>query len=188
MRDVVEIETERLRLRRLRIADAPRIARFCDDPGVGRNLAMTPLPYLQVAAEGWIMIMAARAPAGKDFVFAVDLPGEGLIGCVGAHVGEQATEIGYWYGRPFWGQGYASEALGPFVEAARTLGPLMGPLMAGHFLDNPASGRVLQKSGFAYTGEVTPMFSMGRGETTLCRRMAYAPHRNARREAAAAHA
>lgn len=184
MRDVVEIETERLRLRRLRIADAPCVARFCDDPGVGRNLAMTPLPYLQVAAEGWIMIMAARAPQGRDFVFAVDLPGEGLIGCVGAHVGEQATEIGYWYGRPFWGQGYASEALAAFLEAARKL----GPLMAGHFLDNPASGRVLEKCGFAYTGKVTPMFSMGRGESTLCRRMAYVPHRNARREAATARA
>ena len=34
MRDVIEIETKRLKLRRLRMQDAPAIARFCDDPGL----------------------------------------------------------------------------------------------------------------------------------------------------------
>lgn len=185
MRDVVEIETERLRLRRLRMADAPRIAHFCDDPGVGRNLAMTPLPYLPVAAEGWIMIQAARAPLATDFVFAVELAGEGLVGCIGAHGrGDAGFEIGYWYGRPFWGRGFASEALGGFLSEARKL----GPLAAGHFVDNPASGRVLEKNGFAYTGEVEALFSMGRGESAPCRRMAYAPHRSGAREAETAFA
>ena len=184
MRDVVEIETERLRLRRLRVSDAPRLARFLDDPGVGRNLAMTPLPYLTVAAEGWIMIQAARAPAGQDFVFAVELAGEGLVGCIGAHGrGEAGYEIGYWYGRPFWGQGIASEALGGFLSEARQL----GALAAAHFVDNPASGRVLEKNGFAYTGQVQPLFSMGRGCAAPCRRMAYAPHRSGAREAEAAY-
>jgi len=60
MRDVIEIETKRLKLRPVRMSDAPRIARFCDDPGVGRMLAMTPLPYLEAAAEGWIMTLHAR--------------------------------------------------------------------------------------------------------------------------------
>lgn len=171
MRDVIEIETERLKLRRLRMQDAPRVARFCDDPGVGRNLAMTPLPYLEVAAEGWIMILAARAPLGRDFVFAADLPGEGLIGIVGAHArGGEGFEVGYWFGRPFWSQGFASEAFTAFVSRARTL----GALRSGHFIDNPASGRVLEKGGFAYTGEVVDMFSLGRGQRVACKRMEYA--------------
>ena len=67
MRDVIEIETERLKLRRVRMSDAPRIARFCDDPGVGRMLAQTPLPYFAVAAEGWIMTLEARASARPRF-------------------------------------------------------------------------------------------------------------------------
>ena len=97
MRDVIEIGTPRLKLRRLRMSDAQRIAQFCDDPGVGRNLAQTPLPYLPVAAEGWIMINAARASRGTDFVYAVELPGEGLIGAIGAHKrGEDGFEMGYW--------------------------------------------------------------------------------------------
>jgi len=174
MRDVIEIETPRLKLRRLRLADAQRIAQFCDDPGVGRNLAMTPLPYLTSAAEGWIMINAARAPRGHDFVYAVELPGEGLIGAIGAHKrGEDGFEMGYWLGRPFWGQGFATEAATAFVSEAGKL----GALEAGHFVDNPASGRVLSKVGFAYTGETKTMFSLGRGETVACKRMRFAPKR-----------
>ncbi len=172
MRDVIEIGTPRLKLRRLRMSDAQRIAQFCDDPGVGRNLAMTPLPYLPVAAEGWIMINAARAPHGRDFVYAIDLPSEGLIGMIGAHRrGEDSFEVGYWLGRPYWGQGFATESATAFVSEAGKL----GALEAGHFVDNPASGRVLSKVGFAYTGETKPMFSLGRGESVACKRMRYAP-------------
>lgn len=171
MRDVIEIETKRLKLRRLRMSDAQRIAQFCDDPGVGRNLAQTPLPYLPSAAEGWIMITHARAPLGRDFVYAVDLPGEGLIGVLGAHQRGDGFEFGYWFGRPFWNQGFATEAATAFVSEAGKL----GDLQAGHFIDNPASGRVLTKVGFAYTGETRPMFSLGRGESVACKRMRFGP-------------
>jgi RimJ/RimL family protein N-acetyltransferase len=172
MRDVIEIKTKRLKLRPVRMSDAPRIARFCDDPGVGRMLAMTPLPYLEAAAEGWIMTLNARAPLERDFVFAAELEGEGLIGCVGAHKSEQGdVEIGYWFGRPYWGRGYGSEAVGGFVAEAK----MIGALNAGHFVDNPASGRLLEKVGFAYTGETKRMFSMGRGASVDCLRMRLAP-------------
>jgi RimJ/RimL family protein N-acetyltransferase len=172
MRDVIEIETKRLKLRPVVMSDAPRIARFCDDPGVGRMLAMTPLPYLEAAAEGWIMTLNARAPLERDFVFAAELEGEGLIGCVGAHKSEQGdVEIGYWLGRPYWGRGLGSEAVGAFVAEANAL----GALNAGHFVDNPASGRLLEKVGFAYTGETKRMFSMGRGASVDCLRMRLAP-------------
>lgn len=172
MRDVIAIETKRLKLRPVRMSDATRVAQFCGDPLVGRNLAMTPLPYLEVGAEGWIMILKARAPSGRDHVFAVDLPGEGLIGVIGAHRRGESDEfeVGYWFGRPYWGHGYATEAVSAFITEARAL----GALQAGHFADNPASGRVLSKTGFAYTGETKMMFSLGRGESVPCKRMSYA--------------
>lgn len=169
MRDVIEIETKRLKLRRVRMSDAPRMAHFLNDPGVGRMLAMTPLPYLEAAAEGWILIGRARAQ-GKHFTMAVEIAGEGIIGCVGAHAQkDESFEIGYWFGRPYWGLGYGTEAVGALVAEARGL----GVLTAGHFVDNPASGRLLRKIGFAYTGEIKRMFSMGRGESVDCKRMRY---------------
>src|SRR3712207_7190504 len=38
-----------------------------------------------------------------------------------------------------------------------------------YFLDNPASGRVLEKIGFRATGIVAPRYSAGRGADAACR-------------------
>ncbi len=171
MRDVIQIETKRLKLRALRMSDAQRIAQLCGDPGVATMILRAPLPYLEVAAEGFIMTLAARRRLGEDFVFAAERPGEGLVGLIGAHKSDPGFEVGYWYGRPYWGKGFATEALAAFLSEARKL----GPLLAGHFVDNPASGRVLEKGGFAYTGEVTPMFSLARGASVQVKRMRFEP-------------
>jgi RimJ/RimL family protein N-acetyltransferase len=104
---------------------------------------------------------------GEEHVFAIEARGQGLIGVIGAHKKKGAFEIGYWLGRPFWGRGLASEAVCAFTQEARSL----GPLEAAHFVDNPASGRVLEKAGFAYTGEVDERFSLARGVKVLTRWM-----------------
>ena len=180
MKDVLQIETKRLVLRPLVQSDAPRFARFINDPVIAANTARIPHPYPPIAAEGWLLIRAVRKPLERDFVFAAHVPGEGLIGLLGAHgMGlpsekNGAVEIGYWFGRPYWGQGYASEAVRAFVAEAQSL----GPLEAGHFVDNPASGRVLQRAGFSYTGETQEMFSLGRGKRVHSLRMRHeASHR-----------
>ena len=167
MRDVLSIETERLTLRRPAATDAARIACFLTDVQVSRMTAVIPHPYPRTAADGWLMLERARRPLGVDHMFAIDLDREGLIGVIGAHKRGEATEVGYWIGRPFWGEGFASEALEGFVAEAETL----GALEAGHFVDNPASGRVLEKAGFAYTGELRKTFSLARGAKVESRRM-----------------
>jgi RimJ/RimL family protein N-acetyltransferase len=165
-----EIKTERLRLRRLQIEDAARIAALSSDYDVARMTARIPHPHPVIAAEGFVLIMRARERLGRDHVFAIELDGEGLIGLVGAHQGEGLRhEIGYWLGKPYWGRGFASEMLRAFLSEARRL----GPLEAGHFIDNPASGRVLEKAGFVYTGEVTPLFSLARGAVAMTKRMRF---------------
>ena len=165
-----EITTERLSLRPLHLADAPRVAELTSDAAVARNVGMIPLPHPAICAEGWIAILKARAPLGADHVFGVTLPTTGLIGCVGAHArGDGVFELGYWFGRAYWGRGYASEAAGAVAAGARAL----GALVAGHYEDNPASGRVLEKIGFAYTGEVQQRFSLARKEKVPTRMMAY---------------
>jgi RimJ/RimL family protein N-acetyltransferase len=44
-------------------------------------------------------------------------------------------------------------------------------LIAGHFADHPASGRVLVTCGFLYTGEVQQRFSIARGAAATTRMM-----------------
>jgi RimJ/RimL family protein N-acetyltransferase len=164
------LTTERLILRPLALADAPRFARLAADPDVARMTGTFPLQQSAITAEGWILIRQAREAQGwPNAVFAIDLPSEGLIGCIGADPGHGKVEIGYWLGRPYWGHGYASEALKAVTAYAAGLG--FGPVVASHFVDNPASGRVLEKAGFAPTGEIAPHFSLARAAKTPCRHL-----------------
>ena len=72
------------------------------------------------------------------------------------------------------GRGLATEALtGALAWAARDWRRRY--VVAGHFADNPASGRVLEKAGFLYTGEVRRGFSKARAGEARTRRMVISP-------------
>ncbi len=156
-----EIATPRLRLRATTPADAAPMARFANDPGVARMTTSIPHPFFLEDAEGFITRMAASDRA-REAVFGVEAPGEGLIGVLGLHPNDQArVELGYWLGRPYWGRGYMTEAVTAVLGWARET--WIHPFLAsGHFDDNPASGAVLVKAGFLYTGERRRRFSMAR--------------------------
>src|SRR5215210_5058758 len=71
--------------------------------------------------------------------------------------------------RCHWARGLATEACAALVEIARALG--LATLEGSHFLDNPASGRVLEKLGFEPRGLVAPRLSCARGEEVPARLM-----------------
>jgi RimJ/RimL family protein N-acetyltransferase len=168
------ITTDRLKLRPLALADAPAIAAYANDPGVNRMVRSLPPRQPVCGVEGWILILAARAPLGQDFVYAIEAEGE-FAGVIGANPRGAGLEVGYWLGRPFWGFGYATEALGALINEARPL----GPLSAAHFADNAASGRVLEKAGFVYTGATERQFCLARAERVETRLMRLAVQRMA---------
>ena len=60
--------------------------------------------------------------------------------------------IGYWIAKPYWNKGICTEALGLMIEHIRCRTDIKS-LISGHFVDNPASGRVMEKCGFVPTGE-----------------------------------
>ena len=78
-------------------------------------------------------------------------------------------ELGYWIGRSFWGRGYATEACSALIDIARALG--LPSLEGSHFIDNPASARVLDKLGFKSLGIVAPRLSCARGSEVPARLM-----------------
>ena len=87
--------------------------------------------------------------------------GTRLIGGMGVGAfREEPHELGYWITPDAWGRGYATEAAGAVLRAARAAG--VRRVTAGHFVDNPASGRVLRKLGFRPTGRIVPLYSRGR--------------------------
>lgn len=154
------IRSERLFLRPGWPEEWEDLLALIDDEAVVRNLARAPWPYTADDAKAF----AAHQPERLLPNLFVTLPGADgarLIGHVGlARDGDQ-VELGYWIGRPFWGQGYATEAARAVISLAKALGHRR--LVASHFVDNPASGRVLRKLGFCPTGVVRNRFSLGRG-------------------------
>lgn len=166
------LETARLALRPLELEDAGWISKYSSNPKVARQAARVPLPNPPLAAEQFIVTMRAAEPVRGDRVRAITLKSSGRpVGLMGLHPHEGARpEFGYWLGEPFWGNGYATEAGEAFLEAAAADG--LGAPLAGHFEDNPASGRVLEKLGFSYTGEIETVFSMARMAPARCLRMA----------------
>jgi RimJ/RimL family protein N-acetyltransferase len=70
----------------------------------------------------------------------------------GAFVAPGVVEIGYAVVASAWGRGYATEAVRALVERARAAQAF--ERLIGHTpLDRPASGRVLEKAGFAWAGQ-----------------------------------
>ena len=149
--------SERLFLRPAFPEDGEAILAGIGDEGVVRNLASAPWPYGLDDARAF----AARPQDQRLPHFLVTLPGEGVIGSAGLGQHDGQVELGYWIARGHWGQGYATEAGRAVLRIARTIGHRR--LVAGHFVDNPASGRVLRKLGFQPTGRIVQRHSCGRG-------------------------
>ena len=153
--------TARLLLRPGWAEDAPALAAAIADEMIVRNLATAPWPYSLRDAEAFLA--QPRDPAMPSFlIFARTDGAPALIGSCG--LGRRpsgAVEMGYWIARPHWGQGYATEASIALIDVARTLG--FGQLEGSHFVDNPASGRVLEKLGFRPLGITAPRLSCARG-------------------------
>ncbi len=89
----------------MRTSDAHRVAQLCGDPAVARMMLRAPLPYLPIAAEGWIW-RSQRANRWRRTSSMRWSGRRGLIGCIGAHKTPAGSfEIGYWFGQPYRGRG-----------------------------------------------------------------------------------
>ncbi|WP_306015211.1 GNAT family N-acetyltransferase [Oceanicaulis sp. MMSF_3324] len=168
-----EIRTPRLVLRPLEIDDAAWIGPESARPEICRMTSRVPAQNPPLFAEAFILIMRAREQIRGDVVRAICEAETGsTVGVIGLHPHDEGWELGYWVTPAVWGQGYATEAAQGLCEWARA--HAMTPFTASHFEDNPASGRVLEKSGFGYTGETGNAFSFGRMGSAPIRQMAMA--------------
>ncbi|MBV9991214.1 MAG: GNAT family N-acetyltransferase [Alphaproteobacteria bacterium] len=161
------LESPRLLLRPPEAADVESITAQMGDWDVVKNLARAPYPYTEDHARAFLARQEEGRAKGADYAFAVTRKPDGaLVGMCGVHLREQGFELGYWFGRAHWGQGYATEAAAEVLGFAfRNL--RAGEVEAGWFQDNPASGRVLEKLGFRPDG-VGLRDCAARGERVLC--------------------
>jgi RimJ/RimL family protein N-acetyltransferase len=154
MKEQPTLATERLVLRPFEAADAADIQRLAGDFAIADTTLTMPHPYEDGMAEEWMATHRPRFEAGEAVHFAVVLRETGrLIGAMGLEIHKRfrRAELGYWIGKPYWNQGYATEAAHAVVAYAFTNLDLHR-VHARHFARNPASGRVMQKVGMVHEG------------------------------------
>jgi ribosomal-protein-alanine N-acetyltransferase len=128
--------------------DAPSLARYADNPRVSACMRdLFPSPYTIDDAHRFIAMAAGHT---SDLMLAIEVKGE-AVGGIGIHpledVHRGTVEIGYWLAEPFWGKGIVTDAVRAIVPVAFEQ-PGIIRIQAGIFANNPASMRVLEKSGF----------------------------------------
>lgn len=145
--------TQRLVLRAPILSDTHDVVRILNDFDVAKNLAAIPFPFTEHHFRSALAETEQKRRSGDSRIFAVTRAMDGaFIGmCASDRMADDDWEFGYWYGRSYWRQGYATEAAWAVMRHTfEDMGAQA--LTAGWFVDNPASGRVLQKLGFAPVG------------------------------------
>ncbi|OFE11340.1 hypothetical protein PHACT_12325 [Pseudohongiella acticola] len=148
MEDQPTLATERLLLRPFQPTDAERVQLLAGNPNVARMTTNIPHPYTDGEAANWITAHTDDWQRGSAAIFAVCLRRDGeLVGAVGLmNIHHHDAELGYWIGEPYWGQGFASEAVDAIIGFGITSCELTR-LHAHHLSRNPASGKVLTNAG-----------------------------------------
>ena len=143
------LETKRLLLRPWQESDAGTLYEYAKDPAVGPPAGWP--PHTSVENSRQIIRDVLSAPE----TYAVCLKDGTPIGSVGLHLKTDMTdredecELGYWIGKPFWGQGLIPEASRELLRHAfEDLG--MRAVWCGYYEGNEKSHRVQQKLGFVY--------------------------------------
>ena len=149
------IETARLGLRPLELGDADALFQFASDPEVSKMMSWDPHRDRQETIAFLERMIAARSE-GTSVGWAIVFGGKvvGVISIDGIRWEFRAwrvdrAELGYWLGRPYWGQGLMSEAAtGALRFAFETLG--LHKVTIGCVEGNAASQAIIEKLGFRF--------------------------------------
>ena len=151
---MVNLYSDNLIVRPFELDDADRVRELAGDYDIAKTTLNIPYPYPEDAAEAWIIRTHETAKEGNLYNFAIirkldnALLGAVSLGIVPEH---KRAELGYWMGKPYWGQGYTTEAASRLLKFGFEELDL-NRVFAFAFSTNPASSRVMQKIGMAYEG------------------------------------
>ena len=148
-------------LRRFNDADAILVAEYCGAYDLAKMTARIPHPYTAEMAEE--LCTFSQGPDGRNWAITED--GDDLIGMIGSSLNGDEADIGYWIGAPFTGHGHATKAIALLLDNLFADAQIT-KINARVFEDNPASARVLIKSGFV-RGSGSESESIARGPGTF---------------------
>jgi ribosomal-protein-alanine N-acetyltransferase len=154
MKKQIAIDTSRLQLRFFQMSDAPVVFRLVGDRDIAATTTNIPHPYKEGMAEEWISTHQTKYEEDELINFAITLAStKELIGAIGLMINRDfdRAELGYWVGKPYWGQGYCTEAARAVLHFSFT-DLNLNRVYANHYLTNPASGKVMEKIGMKKEG------------------------------------
>ncbi len=166
---IPEIHTPRLWLRPFALTDARRVEELAGHADVAAGSLLIPHPYPRGLAARWIESHEGAWRENRALILAVCRAEEGVIGSISLLMEEQRQHqhlkltglLGYWLGRPYWGQGLMTEAARALIEFGFCeLG--LDRIEAQHLPHNLASGRVMRKSGLCYQDQIIETMPDGR--------------------------
>ena len=146
------LETERLILRRWEESDAEDLYKYANNPDVGPIAGWPPHQSVEESLD-----VIKNVLNGKE-AYAICLKEDGkAIGAIELKLNghtdmtekDDECELGYWLGKPFWGQGLMPEAAREILRHAfEDIG--MSKVWCGYYEGNTKSKRVQEKVGFKY--------------------------------------
>ena len=150
-----------------RYTDAAVVQKLAGDRDVALQTMNIPYPYKDGLAEQWLSTLADQFVEGKQAAFAIvaranDKPEGEFIGAIGLMIepDHERAELGYWVGKPYWGNGYCTEAVRAILAYGfEQLG--LRRIQAWHFFRNVPSGRVMRKIGMTHEGHLRQHIKRG---------------------------
>ena len=146
------LTTERLTLRKWMESDADSLYEYAKDPAVGPIAGWPPHKSREESLE-----VIRKVFCGAECYAICEKGNDKAIGAIELRLNghtdmtdkDDECELGYWLGKPFWGQGYMPEAAGKLLRHAfEDLG--MKTIWCGYYDGNEKSKRVQEKLGFLY--------------------------------------
>ena len=149
-----KIETERLILRTIEMDDAKIISKLCNDKAIAATTLSIPHPYSLEDARKFIEVCVKDCD--KIMVFTIILKSTNEItGTIGLKIEQQyeRAELGYWVGKPYWNNGYCTEATRAVLEYG-FIQLKLHRIYAFYTKGNEASGKIMRKLGMQYEGRL----------------------------------
>jgi RimJ/RimL family protein N-acetyltransferase len=147
------LRTQRLTLRPLTLEDAPLVQKLAGERDVASTTRLIPHPYPPGMAEKWITTLPELYARAEMINWGIAFHEGPLLGTIRLILNpiDNHAEMGYWIGKPFWNNGYCTEAARAVLAYGfETLG--LERIYANYLARNPASGRVLTKLGMQQEG------------------------------------
>ena len=157
-----ELDTDRLKLRKIGIDDIPALLKYGNNKKIADRILNIPYPYEEPTAVFRISYVVQGFKKGSRYIFAIELKEhQEFIGEISLHLEDRTkAQLGYWIGEPFWNRGIVTEALAPILKFGFEK-PDMELIYATCHTDNPASAKVLEKNGLIRRGQRVKVMEYG---------------------------